>query len=52
VFSPFGELSMTRASRASQVPPDADGSVADHNVTLVVAAAGVAAIAWLLPKDV
>lgn len=52
VFSPFGELSMTRASRQSQVLPDPNGWAADHNFTLVVAAAGVAAIAWLLLKDV
>ena len=52
LFSPFGELSMTRASRQSQVPGDSSGLANDYNVTLVVAAAGVAAIAWLLLKDV
>jgi len=52
VFSPFGELSMSRASHQSQVPGDSSALANDHNFTLVVAAAGVAAIAWLLLKDV
>ena len=52
VFSPFGELSMSRASRQSQVPGDSGGLANDHNVALVAAVAGVAAIAWLLLKDV
>lgn len=52
VFSPFAELSSTRASGESPVLQESDPRSPDHNFTLVVAAAGAVAIAWLLLRDV
>ncbi|VWX61356.1 conserved hypothetical protein [Burkholderiales bacterium 8X] len=51
IFNPFSDPSATRASPIAAAPKPSSLGFPDHDLVLVAAAGGLAAIAWLLLKD-